>query len=129
MDIELLSTIVMVVVPLLLLVEGIVVLLVWAHLDGGMPWLVSGWRTPGREGVRGDSVGYWLIATTATALAGWIVSFISVHALGFINCAPGFADLPMVMNGFSDLMVAVFGDLGRSTRSASRASSMARSTS
>jgi hypothetical protein len=83
MDIELLSTIVMVVVPLLLLVEGIVVLLVWAHLDGGMPWLVSGWRTPGREGVRGDSVGYWLIATTATALAGWIVSFISVHALLF----------------------------------------------
>lgn len=40
-----------------------------------------------------------------------------VHALGFINCAPGFADLPMVMNGFSDLMVAVFGDAGRSTRS------------
>ena len=36
---------------------------------------------------------------------------------GFINSAPDFLDGPKVMNGASDLMVAVFGDLGRSTRS------------
>src|SRR6266700_3782049 len=35
---------------------------------------------------------------------------------GFINSAPGFADGPQVMNGASDLMVAVFGDRGRHAR-------------
>ena len=40
-----------------------------------------------------------------------------VRQLGFVNCEPDFADLPAVMNGFSDLMVAVFGEAGRSTRS------------
>jgi enamine deaminase RidA (YjgF/YER057c/UK114 family) len=36
---------------------------------------------------------------------------------GFINSAPGFADGPKVMNGASDLMVAVFADRGRHARS------------
>ena len=36
---------------------------------------------------------------------------------GFINSAPGFVDGPKVMNGASDLMVAVFGDNGRHARS------------
>jgi enamine deaminase RidA (YjgF/YER057c/UK114 family) len=36
---------------------------------------------------------------------------------GFINSAPGFADGPKVMNGASDLMVAVFADKGRHARS------------
>lgn len=36
---------------------------------------------------------------------------------GFINSAPGFSQLAAVMNGASDLMVAVFGDLGRHARS------------
>jgi enamine deaminase RidA (YjgF/YER057c/UK114 family) len=35
---------------------------------------------------------------------------------GFINSAPGFTDGPTVMNGASDLMVAVFGDKGRHAR-------------
>jgi enamine deaminase RidA (YjgF/YER057c/UK114 family) len=36
---------------------------------------------------------------------------------GFINSAPGFTDGPKVMNGASDLMVEVFGDKGRHSRS------------
>lgn len=41
-----------------------------------------------------------------------------VKALGFVNCASGFDALPQVMNGFSDLMIDVFGrELGRHTRS------------
>jgi enamine deaminase RidA (YjgF/YER057c/UK114 family) len=36
---------------------------------------------------------------------------------GFINAAKGFANLPPVMNGASDLMVEVLGDLGRHARS------------
>lgn len=35
---------------------------------------------------------------------------------GFINSAPGFGDGPKVMNGASDLMVAVFGDKGKHAR-------------
>ena len=36
---------------------------------------------------------------------------------GFVNSAPNFPDGPKVMNGASDLMVAVFGDKGRHARS------------
>jgi enamine deaminase RidA (YjgF/YER057c/UK114 family) len=36
---------------------------------------------------------------------------------GFINSAAGFGDGPNVMNGASDLMVAVFGDKGKHARS------------
>ncbi len=35
---------------------------------------------------------------------------------GFINSVPSFLDGPKVMNGASDLMVAVFGDKGRHAR-------------
>lgn len=41
-----------------------------------------------------------------------------VRVLGFINCAPGFNAPSNVLNGFSDLMIEVFGDAGRHTRSA-----------
>jgi enamine deaminase RidA (YjgF/YER057c/UK114 family) len=36
---------------------------------------------------------------------------------GFVNSAPGFVDGPKVMNGASDVMVAVFGDAGKHARS------------
>ena len=35
---------------------------------------------------------------------------------GFINALPNYANLPVVMNGASDLMVAVLGDKGRHAR-------------
>jgi enamine deaminase RidA (YjgF/YER057c/UK114 family) len=41
-----------------------------------------------------------------------------VKVLGMVNSAEGFGDQPKVMNGFSDLMVEVFGDNGRHARSA-----------
>lgn len=37
---------------------------------------------------------------------------------GFVNVAPGFTDVPLVINGASDLVVAVFGDAGRHARTA-----------
>lgn len=36
---------------------------------------------------------------------------------GFINSAPSFTEGPKVMNGASDIMVAVFGDKGKHARS------------
>ncbi len=37
---------------------------------------------------------------------------------GFVNVTPGFADIPQVINGASDLMVDVFGAGGRHARAA-----------
>ena len=41
-----------------------------------------------------------------------------VKVLGMVNSAAGFGDQPKVINGFSDLMVEVFGENGRHARSA-----------
>ena len=41
-----------------------------------------------------------------------------VKVLGMVNCAPGFNRTPEVIDGCSDLLVEVFGEAGRHTRSA-----------
>ena len=41
-----------------------------------------------------------------------------VKVKGMVNCAPDFADQPKVVNGYSDLMVAVFGERGKHARAA-----------
>lgn len=41
-----------------------------------------------------------------------------VKVLGMVNCTPDFTDQPEVVNGFSDLMVEVFGERGKHARSA-----------
>jgi enamine deaminase RidA (YjgF/YER057c/UK114 family) len=41
-----------------------------------------------------------------------------VKVLGMVNSTPSFTDQPKVINGFSDLMVQVFGDRGKHARSA-----------
>lgn len=42
-----------------------------------------------------------------------------VKLLGMVNAAPGFTELPQVLNGCSDLLVEVFGEkIGRHARSA-----------
>ena len=37
---------------------------------------------------------------------------------GFVQCGPGFFEIPKVINGCSDLMVEAFGDAGRHARAA-----------
>src|SRR4029079_13181563 len=41
-----------------------------------------------------------------------------VKVLGIVNCTPDFGEQPRVIDGFSDLMVEVFGEAGRGARSA-----------
>jgi enamine deaminase RidA (YjgF/YER057c/UK114 family) len=41
-----------------------------------------------------------------------------VKVFGMVNCAPGFDQIPTVVDGCSDLLVEVFGDRGRHARSA-----------
>ena len=45
-------------------------------------------------------------------VTGW------VKALGFVKCAEGFNVTPAAINGFSDLILGLWGDAGRHARSA-----------
>jgi enamine deaminase RidA (YjgF/YER057c/UK114 family) len=41
-----------------------------------------------------------------------------VKVLGMVNCTDSFTDQPKVINGYSDLMVEIFGERGKHARSA-----------
>lgn len=41
-----------------------------------------------------------------------------VKVLGMVNCSPEFIDQPKVINGYSDMMVEIFGENGKHARSA-----------
>lgn len=62
--------------------------------------------------------GLQLLATLQQALGDLNKVKRIVKVLGLVNCTPEFNDQPKVMNGFSDLMVAVFGEKGKHARSA-----------
>lgn len=51
-------------------------------------------------------------------VSGWL------KVLGLVNCAPGFSATPMVVNGFSDLVLELWGDAGNHARSAIGASEL-----
>ncbi|MCP3689573.1 MAG: RidA family protein [Gammaproteobacteria bacterium] len=58
-----------------------------------------------------------LISQVRAACDGDLDRVKKVVKLGaFVNCIPGFKELPQVVNGASDLMVEIFGDAGRCTR-------------
>ncbi|HXV73697.1 MAG TPA: RidA family protein [Sphingomonadales bacterium] len=66
-----------------------------------------------------------LISQINAALQGDLTRVKRIVKLGgFVNCAANFGDQPKVMNGASDLMVAVFGEAGRHSRSAVGSSSL-----
>jgi enamine deaminase RidA (YjgF/YER057c/UK114 family) len=56
------------------------------------------------------------VLQAATGDLGRIKQFVKV--LGMVNCTPDYTAQPAVINGFSDLMVAVFGEKGKHARSA-----------
>jgi enamine deaminase RidA (YjgF/YER057c/UK114 family) len=63
--------------------------------------------------------GVSLIATLKDAVGGDLKKVKRiVKVLGLVNCTDTFADQPKVINGFSDLMTAVFGEAGKHARSA-----------
>ena len=65
------------------------------------------------------STGLNLLAATRAALGSLDRVKRIVKVLGMVNSAPGFTDQPKVINGFSDLMVEVFGEVnGKHARSA-----------
>ena len=64
-------------------------------------------------------VGLGLLATTRASLGSLDRVKRVVKVLGMVNSAEDFGDQPKVINGFSDLMVEVFGEaIGKHARSA-----------
>jgi enamine deaminase RidA (YjgF/YER057c/UK114 family) len=70
----------------------------------------------GYEAARGTGVKILATLKAATGDLGRIKQFVKVH--GMVNSLPDFYDQPQVINGFSDLMVEVFGDKGKHARAA-----------
>ncbi len=70
----------------------------------------------GREAAR--LTGLCCLSTLRTYLGTLDPVVRCVRVIGFMNCAPGFNRPSEVLHGFSDLMVEVFGEAGRHTRSA-----------
>jgi enamine deaminase RidA (YjgF/YER057c/UK114 family) len=67
---------------------------------------------------RARLVGLGLLAATRDALGSLDRVDFVVKLLGMVNAVPNFNDSPKVINGCSDLFVAVLGDRGRHARSA-----------
>jgi enamine deaminase RidA (YjgF/YER057c/UK114 family) len=63
-------------------------------------------------------VGLQIIATIKDAVGDLDRVKRVVKVLGMVNSAPDFGDQPKVINGCSDLLIQVFGDAGKHTRSA-----------
>jgi enamine deaminase RidA (YjgF/YER057c/UK114 family) len=62
--------------------------------------------------------GLSILATLNAELGGLDRIERLIEVFGMVNCAPGFNQTPAVINGCSDLLVEIFGDAGRHTRSA-----------
>jgi enamine deaminase RidA (YjgF/YER057c/UK114 family) len=63
-------------------------------------------------------VGLAVLATLKSQLGSLDRVSRLIKTLGLVNCTDDFGDQPKVINGFSDLMVEVFGDAGKGARSA-----------
>jgi enamine deaminase RidA (YjgF/YER057c/UK114 family) len=63
-------------------------------------------------------VGLTILATLKAQLGSLDRIKKLIKALGMVNAMPDFGTHPKVINGFSDLMVEIFGENGRAARSA-----------
>lgn len=60
-----------------------------------------------------------IISQARAGCGGDLSRIVRIVKLGaFVNCVDGFSGQPAIVNGASDLMVAVFGEAGRHSRSA-----------
>ena len=97
------------------------------HVSGQLPFKDGALMT-GRLGEDRDldygveaaqRCGLMLVAQIRKALDGDLSRVVRIVKLGgFVNSAAGFTDQPKVINGASELMVALFGEAGRHARSA-----------
>ena len=68
-----------------------------------------------------------VLAQARAALGGDLDRIVRcVRVGGFVNCTPDFTDQPQIVNGASDLFVAVLGEAGRHARAAVGVASLPR---
>ncbi len=101
---------------------------------GQLPMFMGELRFVGKVGVEfsidegqaaARQCGVNLIAQVADALEGDLDRLVRCVKLGgFVNTTPDFRDHPKVVNGASQLMIQVFGDIGRHARFAVGANSL-----
>ena len=96
------------------------------HISGQLPF-IDGEIVKGRlgesvtldDGIAAARACGIMILAQANAALGSLETVERVVKLGgFVNSTGDFTDQPKVVNGASDLMMAVFGDIGRHARSA-----------
>jgi enamine deaminase RidA (YjgF/YER057c/UK114 family) len=97
------------------------------YVSGHGPLRSDGTLITGRLGADTDiaggqaaakQTGLAILATVRSHLGSLDKVVRLVKVLGMVNCTPEFVDQPKVINGFSDLMVEVFGEPGKGARSA-----------
>lgn len=97
------------------------------YVSGHGPLRADGTQVRGQVGAELDLaqgkqaarlVGLGVLSTLRNTLGSLDRVVRLVKVLGMVNAAPGFTEHPQVINGFSDLMVEVFGDAGKGARSA-----------
>jgi enamine deaminase RidA (YjgF/YER057c/UK114 family) len=97
------------------------------YLSGKGPLQADGTSITGKVGKQvsieqGQAAARWTGLQLLAALKAEIGSLNKVKrivkVLGMVNCDSDFTQHPLVINGFSDLMVEVFGERGKHARSA-----------
>lgn len=98
------------------------------HISGQLPFRADGGLITGRLGedvdlaggqAAAERCGLMIVAQAKAALGGDLGRVVRVVKLGvFVNSTPAFTDQAKVANGASELIGAIFGDVGRHARSA-----------
>ena len=97
------------------------------YLSGRGPWKADGTYITGKvgkdltieqgyEAARLTGISHLSVLKTELGSLNKIKRIVKV--LGMVNCTDDFKDQPKVINGYSDLMVEIFGDKGKHARSA-----------
>jgi len=98
-----------------------------AYVSGHGPVKTDGTMITGKVGAElseeegnqaARQVGLTILSTLKSQLGSLDRVKRIVKVLGMVNAAADFAKHPQVINGFSDLMVEIFGENGRAARSA-----------
>ena len=97
------------------------------YLSGRGPWKTDGTYVTGKvgkdltieqgyEAARLTALGHLSVIKTELGSLNKVKRIVKV--LGMVNCTEDFKDQPKVINGYSDLMVEIFGEKGKHARSA-----------
>ena len=87
--------------------------------DGRYPWTgqVGGEVSPANAREAARLCGINLLAQVKAGCDGdWARLVRAIRVCGYVSAAPGFFDLPQVLDGCSDVLVEVLGDSGKHVR-------------